>query len=217
LRKIQLFSNKLLDKYDGNDQLIKDVSKLRVEASRMSNLIIAFIKYSHLQVGKTTPQWTDLNKLVEEVILDLQSSITEKDAKIDVGEMPVIKCDPTQISQLFTQLISNSLKFCNCKPEIRIQCSRADDSSLLLLGKKTSEGYFRFRLIDNGIGFNNEYADRVFAIFERLHDPNLYPGVGIGLALCHKIIDNHKGKIAVYSRENEGSTFDVYLQENLIL
>lgn len=217
LRKIQLFSNKLLDKYHDDMPLANDISKLRVEASRMSSLIIAFIKYSQLQVGKTALQWTDLNKLMQQVLIDMESIISEKNAFLEIDDLPVIKCDPSQISQLFKHIISNSIKFCNRKPVIKIECSRADDSSLLFIGNKSAQGFYRLRFIDNGIGFDNEYSDRIFLLFEKLHDSKLYQGVGIGLSLCQKIIENHKGKIAAFSRESEGSTFDVYLQEDLNL
>lgn len=215
LRKIKTFSNKLLDKSTNDHNLEADVEKIRESATRMSDLINAISKYSRLQVEGINLQLVDLNQIAQQVINDLEIQIREKQASIRIQKLPTISCDAHQISQLFHHLLSNSIKFTNKTPNIEIQCELVDDP-LVLESLKYSFTYYRFRFIDNGVGFSNEFRDKLFVIFQRLHDDSIFPGTGLGLALCQKIVENHKGKISAYSKENEGSTFDVYLPANLV-
>lgn len=215
LRKIKTFSNKLLDKIAADKTLESDVEKIRDSATRMSDLFSAISKYSRLQVEATNLQLVDLNKIAQQVINDLEIQIREKQAYIQIHKLPTINCDPQQISQLFLHLLSNSIKFCKRTPNIEVQCELVDDP-LVLENLKHDYTYYRFRFIDNGIGFSNDYRDKLFVIFQRLHDDINFPGTGLGLALCQKIVENHKGTISAYSQENEGSTFDVYLPANLV-
>lgn len=217
LRKIQMFANKVLNEYSDDSVTHADVVKIRDAASRMSEMIIAITKYSQLNLDPSKLQWTDLNHVAQQVLIDIQKVINEKQATIQIDQLPTINCDPVQISQLFFQLISNSLKFCTQKPIITIECTKLDDLSLADNLTNTTGSYYRIRFTDNGIGFSNEYSEKIFFIFQRLNDQASYPGIGVGLALCSKIVSNHKGKISTYSRENEGSTFDVYLPSSLSL
>lgn len=215
LRKIKTYSNKLIDRLANDKSIETEVEKIRESASRMSDLINAISKYSRLQVEATHLQLVDLNKLAQQVINDLEIQIREKQAFVRIQKLPTINCDPQQISQLFLHLLSNSIKFTKRTPNIEVQCELVDDP-LVLESLKYNYSYYRLRFIDNGIGFSNEYSHKLFQIFQRLHDDTVFPGTGLGLALCHKIVENHKGKISAYSQENEGSTFDVYLPANLV-
>lgn len=217
LRKIQMFANKVLNEHTDDAVLNAEVVKIRDAASRMSEMIIAITKYSQLNMDQSKLQWTDLNHVAQQVMIDLGKVIDEKNAMIQIDQLPTINCDPVQISQLFFHLLSNSLKFCKRKPIITIECTKLDGLSVADSPINTTGCYYRIRFTDNGIGFRNEYSDKIFFIFQRLNDQATYPGIGAGLALCHKIITNHKGKISTYSRENEGSTFDVYLPTSLSL
>lgn len=216
LRKIQLFSNKLLDKIDEHPELKEETDKIRESAARMSELLTAITRYSRLQSGELNVQLVDLNHISQQVISELESQIREKHASIEINKLPTINCDPLQISQLFHHLISNSIKFSDKPPVIKVDCVTVDDP-LVLDSLQPEYSYYRLRFTDNGIGFDNEYSDKMFVIFQRLHSTNTYPGTGVGLALCQKIVENHNGKISAYSKENEGSTFDVYLPANLTL
>ncbi len=214
LRKIQIFSNKLIEKFSDNKAASNDLKKIRASATRMSDLIISITKYSHLQVSETVLQLVDLNAIFNKVEADLATQIQEKQAVITVEKLPTINCDPSQMYQLFMNLISNSIKFCRKTPDIKITCSKSEGIKLLET-QNPGNKYYLLKFADNGIGFKNEYSDKLFLIFQRLHDSNTFPGIGIGLAICHKIVENHKGRIMAYSKENEGSTFDVYLPFNL--
>ena len=121
------------------------------------------------------------------------------------------------MNQLFLNLLSNSLKFCDTKPVISVQAVllKPDDAA----SKKFnfSEGCIKLCFQDNGIGFDQQYADKIFNIFQRLHDPKKYPGTGIGLALCKKIVEMHKGFIEVSSRPGQGTTVFIYLPGSLLI
>lgn len=216
LRKIQFFSNKMLEKTAENPLLSTDLNKIRSSAARMSDLIMALTKYSRLQLGAISLQLVDLNQILKQVLSDLENQINEKNAVLEADTFPSISCDPVQISQLFLQLLSNSLKFCTKTPQISITCMMVDDP-IIIESLNNNFKYIRLRFVDNGIGFNSEYNDKIFMIFQKLHNTKNYSGTGVGLALCKKIAENHKGKISAYSIENEGSTFDVYLPVNLML
>jgi signal transduction histidine kinase len=126
--------------------------------------------------------------------------------------LPVVNGNTLQLHQLFSNLINNALKFSNVKPSIRIKCSMAtadDVNSANLIN--AGNGYAKIQVIDNGIGFDREYADKVFTLFQRLHPPGKYEGTGIGLALCKKIVSNHQGSITVDSTPGVGTTFTVLL------
>jgi signal transduction histidine kinase/CHASE3 domain sensor protein len=214
LRKIQIFSNKLIEKFSDNKATLNDLKKIKSSATRMSDLITSITKYSHLHVSETVLQYVDLNTIYQKVQADLSTQIKEKQAVIKVDNLPTIKCDPSQMYQLFINLISNSIKFCRKSPEIDITCTEQVGIKVIESSGNDNK-YYLLKFSDNGIGFKNEFSDKLFLIFQRLHDTNSFPGIGIGLAICHKIVENHKGRIMAYSKENEGSTFDVYLPANL--
>ncbi len=214
LRKIQIFSNKLIERSTDNKATLNDLRKIRASATRMSDLIISITKYSHLQVSETILQRVDLNAIFKKVQADLDTQIQEKNAVISVDKLPTINCDPSQMYQLFMNLVSNSIKFSRKTPDIKITCSKSEGIKVHDTPASDNK-YYLLKFTDNGIGFKNEYSDKMFMIFQRLHDTNTFPGVGIGLAICHKIVENHKGRIMAYSKENEGSTFDVYLPVDL--
>lgn len=216
LRKIQFFSNKMLEKSDENPGLSTEITKIKSSAAKMSDLLNSLTKYSKLQLGQLSIQLVDLNQILKHVLTDLDITINQKNASIGSDNLPTISCDPMQISQLFLQLLSNSLKFCTRKPEISINSTFVEDP-IVLESLANDYKYIRLRFTDNGIGFSNEYNEKIFMIFQKLHSNKAIHGTGVGLALCKKIVENHKGKIAAYSVENEGSTFDVYLPANLTI
>jgi light-regulated signal transduction histidine kinase (bacteriophytochrome) len=131
----------------------------------------------------------------------MQSRITEKGARIEISSLPRLRVIPYQMKQLFVNLISNSLKYSKeaQSPHIQISVNRDNDNIV------------RIAFSDNGIGFDQKYADRIFELFQRLHNKDRYSGTGIGLALCRKICENHGGSIAVTSKAGEGATFIISL------
>jgi len=214
LRKIRSFGSYLQetqgDKLDekGRQQL----DKIMNAAARMSVLIKDILSFSSMKKEEVFVE-TDLNKTLANVLLDLDLFISQKEAVVESSSLPVVNAIPLQMSQLFYNLINNSLKFAkeNEQPVIRITCKEIDDQRKRELELLTDTIYYEIIFSDNGIGFSQEYADQIFGLFKRLNDRQFYPGSGIGLSICKKVVDNHNGKIFATGKENEGARFFIYL------
>ena len=202
LRKVQTFSSQVLSAEGDNlSEKGKDyLERANASAARMRVLIEDLLLFS--RVGTQTQPFveTDMNELTKEVLVDLETAIAEAGATVEVGDLPTIPVDPRQASQLLQNLISNSLKFRRegVDPVVRIEGS-------------TGPRFAEITVADNGIGFEPEYADRIFRVFERLHERSAFPGTGIGLALCRKVAERHGGTIGAIGRPGEGATFVVRL------
>src|ERR1700681_564807 len=164
-------------------------------SERMRNLINDILKYSELSQNDFSFNPSNLQSIIKEVISDLEILITEKKAKITIEkELPVIEADSTQMRQLFQNIISNSLKF--IKPDIVPEICIAYE---MIKGKEIdhldegihNEVFYKFYIRDNGIGFMPEHLEKIFTIFQRLNNNSMYPGTGIGLAICKKIVEKH--------------------------
>jgi len=157
----------------------------------------------------------DLGEILKEVESDLELKIEETNAQIKSNSLPVIEAIPTQIRQLFTNLLVNSIKFRqkDVPPEINIHCEILSHDEKEMLSLERDQKYFKIEVKDNGIGFEQEFSSRIFQIFQRLHGKSEFPGSGIGLAICKKIADNHHGKIFAVSENNHGATFTILLPE----
>ena len=207
LRKIQTFASFLTDtnKEPLSETNIKYISKIQESAKRMSGIINDLLNYSY-QSNEKKLVTTDLNKVVADVIFDLELLITQKNAQISYTDLPVLQAVPSQMHQLFYNLLNNSLKFSkpDVQPVINITCTLLQESS-------TDSVSARISVKDNGIGFEPEYADKIFQLFRRLNDRHSFSGSGIGLALCKKIVTNHNGTINTYSEVNRGANFVITL------
>ncbi len=215
LRKIQTFSE--LAGRSNNPIPVQQnyIEKIRLSAARMSSLIKAILNYSKLSVVEEQSQLVDLNDVVRSVATDFELLLEEKKGTIQFDDLPVVKGNPLQLHQLFFNLASNSLKFTDNAPLIRISSTVVAVSDLALpLIDSRADRYYEIRFKDNGIGFDQVYADKVFAIFQRLHHRQDYLGTGIGLALCKRIVENHNGFIRVESETGKGTTFFIYLPVN---
>jgi light-regulated signal transduction histidine kinase (bacteriophytochrome) len=149
----------------------------------------------------------DLNQVIEDNLYEFRQLIEEKNAKIICVEMPIVDAVPAQMHQLFSHLLSNALKF-SCgevAPLINISCYPLTKDEIRLNNLDVSNRYHHIQVKDNGIGFNQESADRIFNICQRLHSKDEYDGTGVGLAICKKIISNHGGKIYASSRHGHGT------------
>lgn len=212
LRKIQTFSHLIKDKYlSGNDEAISYLNRSISSSARMSRLISDLLDYSRLSVTAYF-QPTDLNALVDELLADFDETIREKKASIRKDTLPIVETIPSQIRQVFQNLISNALKF--SRPDvptvIDIRCELTDEKEIS--GQVSADGrYCRITIADNGIGFDEKFLDRIFVIFQRLNNINAYEGTGIGLAIAKKIMDKHNGLISARSAENKGSEFILIL------
>jgi PAS domain S-box-containing protein len=214
LRKIQTFSNRILDKeYQNFPDGIKDYfSRIITASSRMQNLITALLNYSRTNTSDIIFEETDLNSLVEEVKFNLADQIEERNIEIQSEPLPVLKVIPHQFNQLFINIISNAIKY--SKPDkgnvIKINADIVPSSELNMDGLMHSK-YWKIKIADSGIGFEQHYSDKIFELFQRLHTNSQYEGTGIGLAICKRIVQNHKGHIKASSVPGEGSSFFVYL------
>ncbi len=216
LRKIQSFATRLQDKTqpDLSDRTRLYLSKITGASNRMSQLIGDLLKYSKLKNTSELLEITDLDKVVENVLSDFDLVIQHKQANIIRQKLPVIKAMPTRVTQLFHNLISNALKFrrAGVAPVIKIHAGRLpEEKKSRFLSLDQSRDYELITFEDNGIGFNQEYSEKVFNIFQRLNGMSDYEGTGIGLAICRKIVINHHGLIYAESEENVGTRFHIIL------
>lgn len=214
LRKIQTFTQLMGDSLDNEPQLKKYQDKINQSSGRMKQLIQDMLNFSRISNSEDAFVETDLNQVLENLIIDFELLLKEKDAKINYPSLPSIEGIPLQLSQLFANIINNSLKYTEQKPVIDISCMSLSDDDLKNYPKLNQEGkYYRMDFKDNGIGFEQQYSEQIFAIFQRLHGKQTYSGTGIGLALCKKIVENHHGVIFATSQPNEGATFTIILPE----
>ncbi|HEX2606950.1 MAG TPA: PAS domain-containing protein, partial [Flavisolibacter sp.] len=213
LRKIHMFSNLIKDRYLGeaNQGALDYMDRIIKASARMTKLINDLLTFTRLSVNSTFEN-TSLNLIVEEVLSDLELTIHEKNAVIEVDKMPVADIVTGQMRQVFQNIISNALKFVrqDVRPHIRITSELI--SSCAMDAKPFQHGEFvRITITDNGIGFDNQYADKIFTIFQRLHAREQYDGTGIGLAITRKIVERHNGMITAVSREGHGTSFILVL------
>jgi light-regulated signal transduction histidine kinase (bacteriophytochrome) len=212
LRKVRMFSDRLLS--DHQQHLNKDgqlyLSRIQEVSKRMQDLINDILRFSKISGEKEAFEEVDLNDVLKEVISEMEGPIREKNAEILLDPLPVLPVNVVLMGPLFSNLISNSLKYSKKEvpPQIRI---RYEMTSGALNGNSTDTRYCRIIIEDNGIGFDQKYAEQIFDMFRRLHPNAEYEGTGIGLALCKKIVEKHKGFISARSRPGEGATFIVSL------
>ena len=169
-------------------------------AGRMKELINDLLTYSQLQQQKLQFEEVDLNQTIQEIIRDLDVTIREKGASIQVEPLPVLWGNKIRLRQLFVNLISNALKYSKKEvpPDVRITAA-------------TSNGAATIKVRDNGIGFEEQYNEKIFGLFERLHSRDQFPGTGIGLSICKKITELHHGTISADSVPGEYAEFEVTL------
>jgi signal transduction histidine kinase len=203
LRKIRMFNDKLQELLsEVLDERARDyLQRMNNAATRMEKLISDLLTYSRITTRAKPYQPVDLNETLREVLADLEISINENQAQVLSFNLPVIDADPLQIRQLFQNLIGNAIKYHRpgVTPVIRIE-----SQTISSIGEPD---YYRIDVIDNGIGFDNAYAQRIFGLFQRLHGRDQYDGTGLGLAICRKILLEHGGAITASGKLNEGATF----------
>ncbi|WP_158634645.1 sensor histidine kinase [Flavobacterium glaciei] len=214
LRKIETFLSRLISKDYNNLSKSgqQSVSSIQSSANRMRNLIHDLLQFSRTNKGEKVFEETDLNVLFENAKQELNQIIEDKKAIVESDELPILKVIPFQIQQLFINLISNSLKYSKVEiaPIIKINTRIITHNDEEFLPNHNSK-YYKITIEDNGIGFDQQYAKKIFILFNRLHNKNEYEGTGIGLAICKKIVENHKGFILANGTHNEGATFIIYL------
>lgn len=197
---IQLLQIKYKDKLDeeGNEFM-----GFVVDASlRMRNIIVDLLEYSRVNRNEKVFEPVNCNKVLEEVLENLDDSIENSKAIIHSDLLPTVHANHMQMVQLFQNLLSNAIKFRRETPEIKISVKKEED-------------HYLFSVKDNGIGIEQKYSNKIFQIFQRLHTMREYPGTGIGLAICMKIAQRHEGKIWMESEKDKGSTFYFTIKDQL--
>ena len=212
IRKIEIFIRLLKEKFVPDDSLAVDYIDRTIRASeRMTKLISDLLEYSRLS-SDAIPESINLNDLVAEVLSDLDYQAEQKNAHIMVQPLPTLSAVPSQIRQIFQNLIGNAIKFSRpeAAPQISIVCERIAEKAFNSTVSDTGD-YYQISVSDNGIGFEEMYLDKIFVIFQRLNDRESYEGTGIGLAIAKKIIEKHNGLITAKSKPGEGSVFKIIL------
>lgn len=216
LRKIQIFAAMLQEENSRRDPKTI-VEKITFSAARMSQLISDLLSFSRLIQPEKSLQTVDLNDVLENIWTDFELAAAEKNADMVIENLPVIQAIGLQMNQLFYNLVSNSLKFISpdTAPLIRITSElvsheqAAQFTNVPLL----NVNYYHILFRDNGIGFEKGHEDQIFEIFKRLHVQTIFPGSGIGLALCRRIVMNHQGFMYAESKLGQGSIFHIYLPD----
>lgn len=217
LRKIQLFISKIFYDKDlvlseKNEEYFK---KMQTAANKMQILIDNLLTYSMVDSFDKSYETTNLNATIEDILNELLqgNNVNERKPTINYKSLPELRGITFQLKQLFTNLISNSIKYSspNRVPIIDIESTIVNGKDVCEKQAEKNKTYYKITVADNGMGFEQEYAEKIFTLFQRLHDKNTFSGYGIGLSICRKIVENHKGFITATSIPDEGTTFTIYL------
>jgi PAS domain S-box-containing protein len=207
LRKIITYTSHLNDTQSDvfSAAQTKSLSVINSSAHRLNSLVDDLVKYAFSAIATELVE-VNLDKVVEDVVEDLELVIREKNARISTVPLPVVMSSKVQMRQLFSNLLSNAIKYSRKEvhPQIDIRYETGDHN----------EGFLKISITDNGIGMNEKHLTKIFTIFQRLHMREEYSGNGIGLAICRKIMENHHGRIEVESKEGQGSVFNLYFPIN---
>ncbi len=202
LRKIQTFADLLAEEYKGsaNEETKSYTDRILTSCVRMERAIDDLLLYSRMGIQQEPFVKVDLKKLINEISDDYEVTIKQKHAKIVVENLPEIFAAPSEMRQLFQNLISNALKF-----------NKPNTPPIIRISSKLEENKNEISIKDNGMGFDEKYTSQIFEVFQRLHSKDQYEGSGIGLSICKKIVEKYQGKITVESKLNEGTIFIITL------
>ncbi|QKZ12851.1 PAS domain-containing protein [Spirosoma sp. KUDC1026] len=217
LRKVQSFSSLLQDQYAQEiDERGRDIlGRIQQAGERMSTLIRDLLNYSRISTRQQTFEPVSLQTILNDVIDTLDLRIQQTGAAVNASKLPTVRGDESQLRQLFQNLLSNAMKFSlpDRPPVINITTTEVSaQNAPAQLGRMSQvPAFIRIDVADNGIGFDQKYADRIFQVFQRLHTHSQYAGTGVGLAICQRVAENHGGAITATSQPGQGTTFSIYL------
>ena len=219
LRKIETFISRLeaRDYQNLTETGQQYFERIKVAAGRMRLLIKDLLQFSRTNKSEKVFEMADLNEILEAAKHEIAESISDKSAIIKSEHLPTLKVIPFQIQQMFINLLGNSIKYskANVPPEIHIDYRKGSLQQIGKLVLPAKKDFHKFTFSDNGIGFSEEYSQRIFELFSRLHNKDEIAGTGIGLAICKKIVENHKGYILAKGKPGEGAVFEIYLPEDI--
>lgn len=213
LRKIITFTELIMDEFGENlgGEGRSYLGRAQDAAVRMSRLIKDLLAFSRVATRAEPFRKVDLNGILQDALSDLEVPVEQTGAQVNVQALPVLEADPSQMRQLFQNIIGNSLKFHRAGRAPRIDVS-SEPVPLRDDGTRAARAW-KIEFADNGIGFDEKYLDRIFSPFQRLHGRSAYEGTGMGLAICRRIVERHNGAIEASSTEGEGSVFRVVIPE----
>jgi signal transduction histidine kinase len=217
LRKIQFYSDRVKSQIRQNQlgDSISILERMDQAANRMRVLIEDLLSYSQLSSEEVLFKEVNLNAVLKELVADLETSIKEKSARCYIGDLPVVTGNKRQLQQLFQNLFTNALKYSRAgiNPEIIVTARliKGKDIGEVLPTGNEQRSFHLIEVKDNGLGFEQQYARKIFHIFQRLHGRSEYPGTGVGLAIVQKVVENHKGFVFAEGRPGEGASFQVCL------
>lgn len=208
LRKVTAFGERLRESAKDrlNDTEKDYLARMQSAASRMKRLIEDLLDFSRVSFMKAQAEAVPLKRAVGEALVDLEARIAETKAVVDVGELPVVSGNPLQLRRLFLNLLSNAIKY--AKP--------GEPPRVFVTARDASDGGADVTVTDNGIGFDEKYAERIFKPFQRLHSRNEYEGTGLGLAITSRIALAHGGRMSAESRPGEGSSFTAHFPASVV-
>jgi two-component system, LuxR family, sensor kinase FixL len=214
LRKIRAFGDRLESLLDGQleDRAADYLKRMVSAAERMGTLIENLLSYSRVSSRGAELVDVNLGQVVTDVLADLERQVASTSARVEVDRLPRLEADAVQMRQLFQNLVSNAIKYGppDGAPEVRIEAEYLDRDGGLVPASAAASSV-RIRVRDNGIGFEPEYAERIFELFQRLHGRERYDGTGIGLGVCRRIVTRHGGTITAEGRPGKGATFTITL------
>jgi PAS domain S-box-containing protein len=215
LRKIRIYSNRIIEKaHDTLPAETRDfLNRIMNSAVHMQNLIDDLLSFSRATAADQVFEEADLNIILEEIKGNLKHSIDEKNVTITSDLLPQLKIIPFQFHQLLENIINNAIKYSKpvVPPMIKVTAEIVDGKNYKEEGANPEYKYHKISVKDNGIGFDEQYSKKIFELFQRLHGKSEYSGTGIGLAICKKIVENHKGFITAQSQEGKGSVFNIFI------
>lgn len=204
IRKIVFYADRLLMKANLEEDVKSQITKINQAAERLRMLIAGIAEFSRVIKSEAPFITVDLNAVVKEILQDLDLSIAEKEAIITVTALPSVQAIPIQMHQLFLNLLSNALKYSRKEVAPKICVASEEDDEVVFIS-----------IVDNGVGFDEQFAEKIFEPFKRLHTKEV-DGTGIGLAICKKIVEVHGGYIEVKSKIGEGSEFKFSLRKQVV-
>jgi signal transduction histidine kinase len=219
LRKIRVFSDMIMQRKGGTGDVDKYMQKITNATIRMQQLVSDLLRFSRHSIQGGDFALCDLNDLVKDALSELEIKIQQTNANVKIDTLPSIQVIPTLMRQVFYNLISNALKFRRKEvaPEVHIYAEKVAAPDQHQLRENGHSGYYKIYITDNGIGFENQYAEDIFVVFKRLHSYHEIEGTGIGLSICKKIMEQHNGFITATGEIDNGSTFVISIPEKQVL
>jgi hypothetical protein len=208
LRKIRLFISRLKDETELKPRVRETLSKIEISSVRMQDLIEGLLLYCQADIT-SDPENCDLDSLLNDVIADYNDLIDQRELEITKMSLPSVKTNPIQFRQVFYNIISNAVKYKKENTPLKLNISYQMES--MLNGSNIPHLYHKISFDDNGIGFEDDHTEKIFGLFQRLHDQSKYAGTGLGLAICRKVIENYGGKIVAQGKAGKGARFDIFL------